>query len=164
MAKERTRPSDNQAVPGPSFQFRLERVRSLRERKQKLAEQELARALAGHARSEHELRLAEDHLLRAQIEQRELPAGRSSGAVELLARQIFLERLQAQQGQRARELELQSAEVTRRDAQLTVAASEHQMLKRLRERDRRAHEQELARREQGALDEIASVRHRRSAA
>jgi flagellar export protein FliJ len=151
-------------VPGPSFQFRLERVRSLRERKQQLAEQELGRALRGHALSEHELHLAEEHLLRAQLEQRGLPAGCSSGAGELLARQIFLERLESQQGQRARELELHSAEVTRRGAQLTVAASEHQMLKRLRERHRRAHEQEIARREQRAIDEIASVRHRRSAA
>ena len=150
-------------MAGPSFHFRLERVRALRERKQKLAEQALARAISGRLRSEQELRAAEAHLMRAQSEQREASSAPTSGG-ELLAQQAFLERVEAQQGQRAQELELCGAEVARRDAQLTLAASEHQMLKRLRERHRGAHDRDAARREQDALDEIAVVRHGRSAA
>ena len=149
-------------MAGPSFHFRLERVRALRERTQKLAEQELAHAIRGRSQSAQELQAAETSLLRAHSEQRGPSAGAALGADELRARQAFLERLEAQQGRHARELERRSAEVTRRDALLTTAASEHKMINRLRDRHRFAHERELARREQGTLDEIASVRFKRS--
>jgi flagellar export protein FliJ len=51
-----------------------------------------------------------------------------------------------------------------RDAELVTAASEHEMLERLRERRRGEHIREAARRELGALDEIAAARFRRSSA
>ncbi len=150
-------------MAGPSFEFRLERVRALRERSQKLAERELALAIGGRCRSEQELHAADEHLVRAQSEQREAASATTLDAGDMRARQAYLERVEAQRGQRKRELELSSEEVARRDAQLTAAATEHQMLKRLRERDRSAHDRDAARREQVALDEIAAVRFRRSA-
>ena len=48
--------------------------------------------------------------------------------------------------------------------ELTAAASEHEMLKRLKERHRSEHEREAARREGNMLDEIAAVRFGRSPA
>lgn len=150
-------------MAGPSFQFRLERVRSLRERNRRLAEQELASAIGRRMRSQDELRSTESHLLRAQSQQRSVARSRTLSAVELIAGQAYLERIEADRGQRTHELAQHEAEVARRDAQLATAASEHQVLNRLRERHRCEHDREQARREQGILDEIASVRFRRSA-
>jgi flagellar export protein FliJ len=163
-AQEPGEPADYRAV-GPSFHFRLERVRVVRERKEKLAQRELAQAISRHSSTVVDLRTADADLEHAREEQRS--ASGESGAVsagELLARQVFLERAEAQRRQRARELEQREAEVAQRDAELTTAASEHKMLERLSDRRRGEHERELARREIGALDEIASARFHRSRA
>ena len=85
-------------------------------------------------------------------------------AAELLARQAFLERVEAQRELHARELEQREAEVADRDAELATAASEHEMLNRLSERHRGEHDREAARHEQGVLDEIAVARFGRSPA
>ena len=152
-------------VAGPSFHFRLERVRALRERTQQLAEQELASAIRQRSDSQDELRCAEADVERAQGEQR-TAAGSSQtlSAHELLAHQAFLERVEAKRGESARDLEQRDADVARRDEQLASAARDHQMLARLRDRHRGEHDREEASREQRTLDEIASVRFRRSAA
>ena len=55
-------------------------------------------------------------------------------------------------------------EVAERDAELATAASEHEMLNRLRDRHRGEHDREADRRERNVLDEIASTRFRRSTA
>ncbi len=109
--------------------------------------------------------MADAELESALTQQRAAVA--DSGAVsgdELLARQAFLERLEAERGQQARQLQERELEVADRDAKLTTAAGEHEMLKRLRERHRGEHDRELARREHVVLDEIASARFRGSAA
>src|SRR6201992_3848277 len=90
-AKEATGRVDNQAVSGPSFRFRLERVRAVRERKEKLAQQELARSISKLSDTREELRSAEAVLERAREEQRTAAAG-TLGAAELQSRQAFLER------------------------------------------------------------------------
>lgn len=150
---------------GTSFRFRLERVRALRERKEKLAQQQLAHALSRRASTEAELRRAEAELEQARAEQRGVAAMPSAvSATELQARQAFLERVEATRGQRAQELSQRDAEVADRDALLTSAAGEHEMLKRLRERHRGDHNREAARRERNLLDEIAAVRFGRSSA
>jgi flagellar export protein FliJ len=155
--------ADNQAVNGPSFRFRLERVRAVRERTEQLAKQELAEAISKRTSTEADLHAADAHLERAQVEHRALTAeAETLGATELLARQVFLEHIEAQRGDHARELQQREAEVVDRDAKLTAAAGEHEMLNRLRERQRGEHEREAATREQGALDEIAAVRFGRS--
>jgi flagellar export protein FliJ len=164
-AQEPSVASDNQAVPGTSFRFRLERVRVVRERKEKLAQRELADALSRRSSTVAELRTADADLEHARAEQR-TAATRSSAvsAAELLAGQAFLERVEAQRRIRACELEQREADVAERDAELATAASEHEMLNRLRERHRGEHDSEIARRERNTLDEIAVTRFRRSTA
>ncbi len=162
-AQEQGRPSDNQTVTGPSFRFRLERVRVVRERKEKLAQRELADALSRRSSTVAELRTAEERLEHACAEQRTASTG--SGAVsaaDLLAGQAFLERVETQRRVRVRELEQREVEVAERDAELATAASEHEMLNRLRERYRGEHDREAARLERNTLDEIAVTRFRGS--
>jgi len=157
--------SDNQAVTGTSFRFRLERVRVVRERKEKLAQRELADALSRRSSTVAELRTADADVEHARAEQRTATAGsRAVSAADLMARQAFLERVEAQRRVRAYELEQREAEVAERDAELSTAASEHEMLNRLRERYRGEHDREAERRERNTLDEIATMRFRRTSA
>ena len=148
-----------------TFRFRLERVRAVRERKEKLAQRELAtRSRAARAASPSCAR-ADAHLEHALEEQRTVGGEREAvSANDLVARQAFLERVEAQRRLRARELEQRELEVAERDAELATAASEHEMLNRLRDRHRGEHDREADRRERNVLDEIASTRFRRSTA
>jgi len=151
-------------VTGPSFRFRLERVRAVRERRERVAQQELARSIVRLSSSEDGLRTADCDLEQAQAEQRDVVAGSDPiVAGELVARQAFLERVEAERQLRAVELAHSEAEVAERNATLTTAATEHEMLKRLRERRRGEHDREVARQESNVLDEMATARHRRSA-
>jgi flagellar FliJ protein len=164
-AKERSAGADKQAVTGPSFRFRLERVRAVRERRERLAQQELAQSISRLASSEAELRSADSSVEQARAEQRDaVAAPRMLGGTELLARQAFLERVEAERRVRELELERSEAEVDERSATLTTAATEHQMLERLRERRRGEHDREVARVEGNLLDEIATARHARRSA
>ncbi len=152
-------------MPGPSLRFRLERVRVVRERKEKLAQRELADALSRRSSTVADLHAADAHLEHARAEQRTVAAEpKAVSATDLLARQAFLERVEAQRRMRATELQQREAEVAERDAELATAASEHEMLNRLRERHRGEHDREEARRERNTLDEIAVMRFRRSRA
>jgi len=144
----------------PSFRFRLERVRALRQRREDLARQELARAVDQLAGSRDRLRAVERNLKHAHAQQR-LAA---DSAAELLARQAFVEHVEAQRTMGIRELERHQADVDSCDAQLGVAAREHEMLERLKERKRAEHTREADRREADRLDEIALEPYRRSAA
>jgi len=149
----------------PSFRFRLERVRAVRERKEKLAQRQLADALTRRSSSVSELRSAEDRVEHARAEQRSAASQpQALSGNELLARQAFLERTEAQRTMRERELGQREAEVAARDAELATAATEHEMLNRLRERRRSEHEREAARHESSVLDEIAVTRFTRSRA
>lgn len=157
--KERHVMSDNQAVNGTVFRFRLERVRALRERKEQQAQQELAQAISLRLGTEAELQAAEAHLEQAHSEHRTLTGEpQMFDAHELVGRQAFLERIEAQRGAHAQELKQREATVLERDAKLAVAASEHEMLKRLSERRRDEHERAVASREQGMQDEMTSAR------
>ncbi len=152
----------------PSFRFRLERVRALRQRKELLAREALARAISERADSQDRLRCVEEHLAQAFTHQR-LAAGGSAGATavsaaELLARQAFVENIEAQRTMGMRELERHEADVSHCDAQLGRAAREHEILERLKSRQRTEHDLEVGRRESEQLDEIALERFRRSAA
>jgi flagellar FliJ protein len=152
-------------MTGPPFRFRLERVRALRERKETLAKVELAGALSRLSGRERELRAVDADLQRALEEQRAATAESAMvSPAELLERQAFLEQVEARRGASAGELEREAAEVVDRDAELSSAAAEHEMLKRLRERRREEHDREAARLEAGALDEIAVTRAHREPA
>jgi flagellar export protein FliJ len=158
-------PSDNRAVTGTSFRFRLERVRVVRERKEKLAQLDLVDAMSRRSSTVAELRTADADLEHARAEQRSAVSSASAlSGDDLIARQAFLERVEAQRRLRAYELEQREAEVVERDAALTTAASEHEMLNRLRERYRGEHDREAARVERNTLDEIAVTRFGRSSA
>lgn len=137
----------------------------MRERKEKLAQRELADAISRRSSSADELSTADATLEHAREQQRTVAAEPESvSATDLLGRQAFLERVEAQHRLRVSELEQSEAEVAERDAELATAASEHEMLNRLRERHRGEHDREAARRELGVLDEIATMRFRRSRA
>jgi flagellar export protein FliJ len=164
-AKERGQGVDNQGVTGPSFRFRLERVRAVRETKETLAKQDLARSISRLSSTQEELRGAEAQLEHARDEQRS--AASQSGTVaggELQARQAFLERAEQRRTHRAVELQRSEAEVADRNAKLVTAAGEHEMLNRLKNRRRVEHDREAARIEGKALDEMAATRSRRSLA
>jgi flagellar FliJ protein len=165
MAKEPRLRADYSAVTGPSFRFRLERVRAVRERKEKLAQQELARSMSRLSDTRAELRTAEASVERARAEQRDASAAAGPvGAAELQARQAFLERVEATRSNRAKDVRRSEAEVADRNAKLTVAATEHEMLNRLRERRRSEHAREAARTENKLIDELAAARAGRSVA
>lgn len=147
------------------FRFRLERVRAVRERSEKLAQQELAEAISRRAGSEADLRAAEGRLQRAQTEQRTLATESPTlSAAELQAQQAFIEQAERERGSHAGELSRREADVAGSDSKLAIVAGEHEMLNRLRERQRGEHEREVANRERDALDEIAVTRFGRSAA
>jgi flagellar protein FliJ len=152
-------------VTGPSFRFRLERVRALRERREDLARQALAEAIVQRSSSEDRLRAVDAHLEQARAEQRQatVPSVTVSAA-ELQARQAFVEHVEAQRLEGARELERHDGQVAARDTELGQAAREREMLERLKERHRVEHRRDQERREGNALDEIAMFRFRRSAA
>jgi flagellar FliJ protein len=152
----------------PSFRFRLERVRALRQRTELLAREELARAITQRTGSQNRLRRAEEHLEQAFADQR-LATGEDGSttavsAAELLARQAFVEHVEAQRTMGMRELERHDADVADCDSQLGRAAREHEILERLKDRRRAEYEREAGRREGEQLDEIALERFRRSAA
>ncbi len=149
----------------PSFRFRLERIRALRQRKEGLARLELARALSERAGSEDRLRRVEADLERAHTDQRHaVTGGQDPTAAELLARQAFVEHVEAQRMMGMRDLERHDADVAARGVQLGRAAREREILERLKERRRAEHEREAGRREGALLDEMALEGHRRSAA
>ena len=150
-------------MTGPSFRFRLERVRALRERREKLAQEELARSISRLSSSREGLRSAEAHLADALEGQRDVAAAPVAGA-ELRARQAFVERVEAERRRRQDELALSEAAVAESSARLVSAASDHEMLRRLRERRRVEHDREAARRESNLIDEIAAARFKGSPA
>ncbi len=148
------------SVSSPSFTFRLERVRALRERAESRAKEEYAASLAH--------RLEGVALLRAAADQRE--AARRSAApaldtgvsgTDLLASQAWLDRLERAREAAALELDRREAEVDSRHTALVHAARERHALERLRERRRADHALEAGRRESAELDELALAGHRR---
>jgi flagellar FliJ protein len=145
------------------FQFRLERVRELRERAEDEAREELASSLAVRMKGEAILRAAADNVDGAQAARRQRSQADLSGA-ELLALQAYLERTERQQESAALELDRRDAEVDARRAALTTRSQERQVLERLKDRRRDDHKREMERRESVLLDEIAIVAHRRAGA
>lgn len=112
-----------------------------------------------------ELRSAEASVERARDQQRDAGvASEPLGGAELQARQAFLERVEADRSHRAQDVRRSEAEVADRGEKLVVAATEHEMLNRLRERRRSEHELAAARTESKLMDEMAAARTGRSVA
>jgi flagellar export protein FliJ len=148
---------------GPSFRFRLERVRALRERREDAAKQELAGAMMRHRRCEDEVEAAAARLANARAAQVDVTRAPSS-ATEMLARQAYLERAERAHQATRQDLQRHELELAQRREVLVKAAQERQALERLKENRRADFEREAARREGQMLDEIAINGFRRNAA
>ena len=141
------------------FQFRLERVKSLRERAEQQRAEELAASVAHRERGEEQLAAAAERAARARHERRAI--AQATGA-DLLSMQAYMERTQRAQQAAALDLGRREAEVDARRAALVHAAREHRALTRLEERRRADHAREVARIEGAHMDEVALTVHRRS--
>jgi flagellar FliJ protein len=150
-------------VETPSFVFRLERVKSLRERAEERAREDLAHELRLRLRGEAMLLEATQAASAATQSGREAVSSRSSG-MDLIAAQAYIERAERTKREAALELDRQEAEVAARRAALQAAARDRQVLDKLKERQRADHDAEWARKAQGALDEVALSVHRRGIA
>lgn len=145
------------------FAFRLERVRSLRERAEDQAREELARGLADRREGEAALQAA-DHAAGAADETTRSVLRTGASAADLLAAHAFAERTKSRRHAAVADLQAREAEVASRRAALVEAAREREVLDRLERRARSRHDAEHARVEQGTLDEIALAVHRRAKA
>jgi flagellar FliJ protein len=145
------------------FQFRLERVRALRERAEEEAREELASSLAIRMKGEAMLRAAADTVDGARETRRQSSTLELSGA-DLRALHAYAERTQREQESAALELDRRDAEVEARRSTLATRSQERQVLERLKERRREDHRREADRREGVLLDEMALTLHRRAGA
>jgi flagellar protein FliJ len=149
-------------VETPSFTFRLERVRSLREREEERAQENLAHELRLRLRGEAMLSEATHAASAAREVGRDAARSRTTG-LDLIAAQAYIERAERTRREAALDLDRREAEVAARRAALQAAARDRQVMDKLKARQRADHDREWARKEQGALDEVALAVHRRGA-
>ncbi len=147
----------------PSFTFRLERVKTLRERAEARAQEDLARELSLRLRGEAMLREATYAASAATDAGRETAQTRATG-MDLIAAQAFIERAERDRREAALDLDRQDAEVAARRTALQTAARDRQVMDKLEARQRADHDAHWARVAQGELDEVALTMHRRGAA
>ena len=144
-------------VSNPSFVFSLERVREVRAHEEDMAREAFAASLSLRARG---VALLADAKARAAAAREQAVAETTprSGAA-LISAQAWLERVQRSQEQAALELDRRSAELEQRREALASAGQRRQVLERLKDRKRQAHQVETVRREAVALDEVAIAGH-----
>jgi flagellar FliJ protein len=143
------------------FQFRLERVRALRQRVEDSAKEEFAASLSHRLKGEAMLRAASEQLDRARRECRP-DNGTTATGPQLQALQAYLERVERARSAAAEDLSRREQEVRRRRERLVEAARERQALDRLRERREADYLLDASRSESAALDEMAiAMQHRR---
>lgn len=147
-------------VSAPRFDFRLERVRALRERAEREATERLAASMADHRRGMDDLQAADQRVSLARDGHRDTTIG--TGA-DLLAGQAWLERIERARHTAALVVDRREADVDARRGQLVQAARDHRALRRLSERRRQEHDRKVARIEAAELDEVALAVHRRGA-
>jgi flagellar FliJ protein len=150
------------AVTRRPFNFRLERVRALRESFEDQAREELAASLSTALKGEAMLRAAHETFTGAQASRRQTAAHELTGQ-DLLAMQAYVERTNRARQAAELELDRREAEVDARRTALLAAARERQVLERLKERRAADHRRESARVESVLLDEMAINSHRRLA-
>ena len=144
-------------VSNPSFVFSLERVREVRAHEEDMAREAFAASLSLRARGAALLADAQARAAAAREEAIAQPTPLSGAA--LISAQAWLERVQRSQEQAALELERRSIELEQRRAALASAGQRRQVLERLKDRKRQAHQVESIRREAVDLDEIALNGH-----
>ena len=152
---------DERGVETPSFSFRLEPVRTLRQRAEEREREALSADLRIRAEGEALLRQATDAVSAARAAGHDtVTAGRVS-AVKLLTAQAYLERTERLRVEAARELARREAGFAIRRETLAAAARDRQSIDKLKDRRKAEHEAEWARRSQNTLDELALAVHRR---
>ena len=148
----------------PSFTFRLERVRTLRERAEERAREALSAELRVRAEGEALLRQATDAVGSARDAGRYAVTGGRVSAVDLMGAQNFLEKTERTRVEAELELARREAEVDVKRQLLAAAARDRQAIDKLKERRKAEHDAEWARRSQNTLDELALAVHRRGGA
>jgi len=145
-------------VTGPSFRFRLERVRTVRKHTEDVAAGHLLAARLRAQESERDLELAQRRIEDARLAAVAAPRTPVSGA-ELAAMQVWLECAERALATVAETHQRDEREVDARRDELTVAARKRKALDRLEMRRRDEFDREAARVESRTLDEIALAPH-----
>jgi flagellar export protein FliJ len=143
---------------GPSYRFRLERVRALRERREEQVKQEFAVALQARQQRQDELART-----RARIESARA-AQLHAAADDLRTHQSYAERLELVLQLELEDLTRCEVELSERRVALTKASQDLEALERLKEKGLDDHNRQAARVEQNLLDEIAGNGYWRRAA
>ena len=147
----------------PAFRFRLERIRSVRERVEEQAREDLAASLALRLKGEGMLRAAEAELEAAQATRLSAGTAGSASGTDLVAAQAYVEHAERRRQARMLDLDRCDAEVDARRQALLQAAKDRQALERLKDKKRQEHDVEAQRVAGIALDEMSLNMHRRQA-
>ena len=147
----------------PSFTFRLERVRTLRERAEERAREELTSELRARDEVANRLDTAVAAVDSAREAGRSVVHGRVS-ASDLIGIQSFIERREQLRVEASLDLDRQEAEVAVRRENLAAAARDRQAIDKLKERRKAEHDAEWGLKIQNQLDELALAMHRRGGA
>jgi flagellar FliJ protein len=152
-------------VETPSFTFRLERVRTLRERAEDQAREALTQELRHRDEGKRALDDARANVRAAcELNRTAMAAGGMTSAVNLRAIQTYVERTEQLQNGAALELSRREAEVGVKRDHLAAAARDRQAIDKLKERQQAEHNAAWSRRIQNTLDELALAVHRRGVA
>jgi flagellar protein FliJ len=151
-------------VETPSFTFRLERVRTIRERAEDRAREDLTNELRVRAEGEALLQQASDAAVAARDHSRDGMRSQRLSSSDFLANQAFIERTERLRIDASLELARRDAEVAVRREVLAAAARDRQAIDKLKERQKAEHDAEWARKSQNTLDELALAVHRRGGA
>ena len=152
-------------VETPSFTFRLERVRTLRERAEEHAKEALSTELRNQSASEMRFDEARDAVKAAcDLNRNAFDLNAMVSAHNLQAVQSYLERAERLRSEAALELSRARAEVAAKRQHLAEAARDRQAIDKLKERQKAEHDAEWARKSQNTLDELALAVHRRGIA
>lgn len=145
------------------FQFRLERVRAMRERAEDEAKEQLAQAMT--EREKWASRMHEKSAAMATARQAAGASRAGSFSIgQLRAHEAFMDRTEREALAAELDLSRQDAEVGARRMALMDAARERQVLEKLREKEHKAFVREAERRESNHIDELALAMHRRRSA
>jgi flagellar export protein FliJ len=137
------------------FKFALEPLRTVREHAEQVAMRDLAGELRQADAIQHELHSTERRLTAARQTTPEEPLS----AVELAARQLYLERVEREVADAKLRAQVQDGHVETMRERLQHAAREREQVDRLAERRRAEHERVERRRERDAGDEISIQMH-----
>jgi flagellar FliJ protein len=151
-------------VETPSFTFRLERVRTIRERAEDRAREALTNGLRVRAEGEVLLNEAASAVEIARANGRATVTTGRVSATDFLSAQAFIERTERMRIDASLELARREAEVNVHRDVLAAAARDRQAIDKLKERQKAEHDAEWARKSQNILDELALAVHRRGGA